>query len=240
MHRRYKIVAEVVAGGGVRLVLEQIAAKLAPGEYVYAHGSLVAARMLRLLFKLGYRAVLVDEHQTEARSLLPRNFEGSDGAVGVLLFVIGEHLGVVHFIDVVAGENKNIFGRIAVNEVDVLIYGVCGVLVPLGALYLLIGGENMHAAVLSVEIPRLTVADIVVELKRLILREHADGVYAGVDAVGKREINDTILSAKRNCRLGELLGQRVQTRALAACQDHCDHFFSHKISPLKISAECHV
>ena len=29
-----------------------------------------------------------------------------------------------------------------------------------------------------------------------------------------------------------------EAAALAACQDHCDHFFCHKISPLKISAEC--
>ena len=180
--------------------------------------------MLRLLFNLGYRAVVVDEHQTEARSLLPRNFEGSDGAVGVLFFVIGEHLGVVHLVDVVAGENKNIFGRVAVDEVDVLIYGVCGVLVPLGALYLLIGGENMHAAVLSVEIPRLTVADIVVELKRLILREHADGVYAGVDAVRQRKVDDPVLAAVRHGGLGDPPRQRVQAAALPSGKQHGDTF----------------
>ena len=180
--------------------------------------------MLRFLFQLGYRAVVVDEHQTEARSLLPRNFEGSDGAVGVLLFVIGEHLGVVHFIDVVAGENKNIFGRIAVDEVDVLIYGVRGVLVPLGALYLLIGGKDMHAAVLSVEIPRLTVADIVVELKRLILREHADGVYAGVDAVRQRKIDYPVLAAVGNGGFCHVLGQNTEPAALTACEQHSDTF----------------
>ena len=35
----------------------------------------------------------------------------------------------------------------------------------------------MHAAESSVQIPRLTVADIFVKHQRLILRKHADGVY---------------------------------------------------------------
>ena len=41
-------------------------------------------------------------------------------------------------------------------------------------------------------------------------------------------------TAERNRRLSQLLGQRVEARTLAASQDHCDHFFCHNCSPLKL------
>ena len=97
----------------------------------------------------------------------------------------------------------------------------------------------MDAAMQTVQVPGLAIADILVQDEGLILGKDTDGINVGVDAVGQREIDDTIFTAERYCRFGELLGQRVQTRALTACQDHCDHFFCHKISPLNILALRH-
>ena len=98
----------------------------------------------------------------------------------------------------VAREHEHIFGVISLDEVDILIDGVRRALIPLGALYLLIGGEDVDSAVCAVEIPRLAVADVVVQLKRLILCEHADGVDAGVDAVGKRKVDYAVFAAVGN------------------------------------------
>ena len=42
----------------------------------------------------------------------------------------------------------------------------------------------MYAAVLAVQIPGLTVAQIVVQFQRLILGQYANGVNTAVDAVG--------------------------------------------------------
>ena len=83
----------------------------------------------------------------------------------------------------VARENRHVFGIISVDKVYVLINSVCGALVPLRALYLLIRRENMNSSLRSVEIPRLTVADIVVKLKRLILGQNTDGRNAGIHTV---------------------------------------------------------
>ena len=124
----------------------------------------------------------------------------------------------------VAGEDKDIFGRIAVDKRYVLIYGVGGVLVPLGALYLLVGREDMHAAVLPVKIPRLAVADIIVELERLILREHADCVDAGVYAVRQRKIDYPVLAAVGDGRLCHIFGQNTEPAALTAGEQHSDTF----------------
>ena len=145
---------------------------------------------------------------------------------------------VILLADLVTGQDDDILGVIAVNEGQVLIDGVGRALVPVRAGGLLVRRQNVNTAVQAVKVPRLAVADVLVQDEGLILGQDAHRVNVRIDTVGQREVDDTILSAKRNCRLGELLGQRVQTRALAACQDHCDHFFSHKISPLKILAEC--
>ena len=59
----------------------------------------------------------------------------------------------------------------------------------------------------------------------LILGQYADGVDAGVDAVGEREVDNSVLAAERNCRLCDLLCQYIESAALAAGQQHCNAFF---------------
>ena len=89
----------------------------------------------------------------------------------------------------------------------------------------------MHAAVQTVQVPGLAVADVFVQYQRLVLGQNTHRVDSRVHAVGKREINDTILSAKRHRRFGKPLGQRIKPRPLAAGQQHCNTFF-HDRSPL--------
>ena len=78
----------------------------------------------------------------------------------------------------------------------------------------------MNTAVGSVQIPRCAVADIVVELKRLILREHTDGIDTGVYTVGKREINNSVLAAVGYGRFCDVLGKDAESAALTACKKH--------------------
>ena len=91
--------------------------------------------------------------------------------------MVFKHLVIIHFIYMVARKHSDIFGIITVDKVYVLIDGVCGTLVPLHTLNLLIRREHVHSAVRTVKVPRLSVAYIIVKLKRLILREHADSRY---------------------------------------------------------------
>ena len=78
----------------------------------------------------------------------------------------------------VARKNENILGIVSFNEIDVLINCVCGALIPFCALYLLIGRENVNASVGTVKVPGLTVADIIVKFKGLLLGKHAYRVNA--------------------------------------------------------------
>ena len=64
---------------------------------------------------------------------LPGDFLGGDGEVGVAVEVAFEEFGVVHVVDVVGGEDQDVFDLFeAVDEVEVLVDGVGGAGVPVG------------------------------------------------------------------------------------------------------------
>ena len=233
------VLAKVVLGVGIGFVLGEVFLQHIPVEDVDTHGSQVGLRVLRLLLELADLVVLVGDHQSEAGSLIPGHFHNSDGELGVLFLMETQEVGVILLANLVAGQDDDVLGIITINEGNVLIDSVGCALVPVRAGSLLIRRQNMDAAMQTVQVPGLAIADILVQDEGLILGKDTDGINVGVNAVGQREIDDTIFTAERYCRFGELLGQRVQTRALTACQDHCDHFFCHKISPLNILALRH-
>ena len=61
------------------------------------------------------------------------------------------------------------------------------------------------------------------------LREHVDAVQPAVDAVRQRDVDQAVLSGHRHGRLGAVLGQRVQTRALTPAKYQGDDVF-HSLS----------
>ena len=140
-----------------------------------------------------------------------------------------EHGGIVHLVNMVAGQDQHVIRVIALDKGDVLIDRVGCALVPFGILALGIGRQDLHAAVRGVQTPRLAVADVLIELQRLILRQDADRIDLGVYAVGKREIDNAVLAAERDGRLGRVFRQNHQTAALTTCQEHGDTTFFLKL-----------
>jgi hypothetical protein len=64
------------------------------------------------------------------------------------------------------------------------------------------------------------------QYERLILRHHADRVYAGANAVCKRKVNYPVFAAKRDSRLRYFLSQRSKTRPPAPGEQHGNAFLS--------------
>ena len=93
----------------------------------------------------------------------------------------------------------------------------------------LIGRQNLGAGVGFVQTPGLAVADVLVELQGLVLGENTYGVDTGIDAVGQRKVDDAVLAAEGDGRLGGFLRQNLQTAALATGQQHGDYTFFLKI-----------
>ena len=94
--------------------------------------------------------VLVSDHQAEAGSFLPVHFHDGHGELRALFLVEAQEVGVVLLADLVTGQDDDVFGIIVVDEADVLVDGVCGALVPVGAVGLLVGGQGVDAAVQTV------------------------------------------------------------------------------------------
>ena len=69
-------------------------------------------RIGRLLDEVGDAARGVDRHDAEARRLHARHLDAADGDVGLRIDVLAQHQLVVHLVDVVAGEDDDVFGAV--------------------------------------------------------------------------------------------------------------------------------
>ena len=224
------VLAKVVGGIGVFLVGDQGVPQHLPVEAVNAHGSVGGLGLGGLFLEFVNGVVGVGIQDTEAGSLRQRDISHGDGAGSLMLFVVGNHIGVVHLVDVVAGENDHVVGVEAVHEVDVLINGVGGAFVPAGFLVVtLIGGQNLRAGMGLVQVPGLSVSDILIQLQRLILGQNTHSVDAGVDTVAQRKIDDTVFAAEGNGRLGGFLRQNLEPTALSAGKQHRNYALFLKI-----------
>ena len=91
-----------------------------PVEAVDAHRGIGGLGNRGLLLKFIDGVVRVGIQDAEAAGLFQGNVAHGDGAGGLVLFVVFHHGGIVHLIDVVAGEDHHIVRIKAIHEVDVL------------------------------------------------------------------------------------------------------------------------
>ena len=67
------------------------------------------------------RSAVVDMHDAEAGRLHPRHLDAADRYIGALLGVLHQHPRVVHLVDVIAGQDDDVFGVVALDDIDVLV-----------------------------------------------------------------------------------------------------------------------
>src|SRR5699024_2806612 len=157
-----------------------------------AHGSQVGLGVFGFFLEFVDAVILIGNHQAEAGRLAPGHFHNSHRELGVLLLVETQEVGVILLADLVAGQDDDVFGVIAVNERDILVDRVGRAFVPVGAGGLLVGRQHVYAAVQAVQVPGLAVADVLIQDQRLILGQDAHRINVGIDAVGEREVDDTV------------------------------------------------
>ena len=221
---RDDVVAEVVLGALVLGVLLQRLDQQVCVEDVDAHGREVRVGLRGLLGELEDLLVLVGRQDAEAGRLLPGHGHDRDGQVRVVALVVVEHLLVVHVVQLVAREDEDVLGVVLLDEAQVLRHGVSGARVP-GATGL--GGvrrQDEQAPVALVQVPGAAGAQVVVQEIRPVLSQDANGVDAGVGAVGQRKVDDAILPAERDGGLGDFLREDAEPAALAAGKKHCNAF----------------
>ena len=172
-------------------------------EDVDAHAGQVALGLARLLVPLHDPARVV--HRQDPHPGRIREGHPADGYrhVGPMATVGGHERLVVHLVDVVAGQHKDCVAGCLPYDIEILEDCVGGASVPLrdaasGDIRL----EHPNAAGVAVQVPRPAHADVVVQGTWVVLGQDDDVVDVRVHAVGQREVDDPVLAAKRNGRLG--------------------------------------
>ena len=146
--------------------------------------------------------------------------ERGEGDVGAGVLMLAKHLAVVHFVDVIAGENEDVLGLLGADGIDVLVDGVGGAHVPVGA-DALHGGQDLdELAELLGDDAGPAFADVAIERESFVLGEDVNAAEIGVDAVGKGDIDDAVLPAKRNGWFGAVAREREKAFACAARQKY--------------------
>ena len=161
-------------------------------------------------------------HDAEGGRFAHRDFQAPYGHVGILLDVLHEHGLVVHFVDMVARQDDDVFGCVALDDVDVLKNGVGGAGVPGSVGDALAGGKDVEAlvALQPEEIPAaLQMTDQAVGL---VLGRHADASDAGIERIRQGKIDNAGFTAEMDRGLGPPLGQFQQAAALTA-GEHIGH-----------------
>ncbi len=151
-----------------------------------------------------------------ADCLLRRDFECSDGRVASGIHVLLEHLLVVHLVDVVAGENDDVARVLASDRIDVLVHGIGRAQVPVRRDAHL-RRQNFDELAETQQL-RPALADVPVERKRFVLRQDEHAPEVAVDAVGERNVDNSVDAAEGYCRLCAVACQRPEPLALSSSQ----------------------
>src|SRR5690349_13851675 len=134
-----------------------------------------------------------------------------------------EKVSIVHAIKMIAGENQQ---RVDAPVSDVrqhLSHGVGSTLKPLRTFGSLLCCEYLDKAIRELR-DAIRLRDVPVERSGVVLRQDERAQDVGVDAIGKRDIDETILAADRHSRFRSLLRKRKETIAGAATENYCQQF----------------
>ncbi len=148
-----------------------------------------------------------------------------DRDVGLALLVSVHELQIIHLVDVIAGQDHDIFGALFFERVDILIDRVGGPLVPVLVDALLRRHDVDELAQLAAQVIAPAEIDVPVEAHRFVLREHQHLAQPAVQAVREREVDDAIGTAEGDGRLRAITRQRLESRTFAPRQDDCQYAF---------------
>ena len=126
-----------------------------------------------------------------------------------LPFMGGDEIGVVHPVQMVAGEDEVVVGWMLAEVPRRLAHGVGRALIPVRVVGRLLGREDLDESA-GEAIEPVGVRDVTVERGRVELRQHEDAADVGVQAAADRNVDEAVLPADRNSRLGTRGGQREE------------------------------
>ena len=177
-HVRNDVLAEIVIALRMRGVLAKQFVHQAGSENVNPHRGQTVLRIVRhrrrlarLLQKALDAVLVVDLHDAEVGAFAQRRGDAADGQIGLVVQVCLDHVAIVHFVNMVAGQDENVFRIGFLDAVNVLVNGVGRALVPVLVDALL---GRQHVDVLLELAAEKTPAggNVAVQAAGLVLGEH--------------------------------------------------------------------
>ena len=130
------------------------------------------------------------------------NFEGGDGDFGAGFDVLLEHLQVIHFVNMIAGKNKNEIRLFGADGINVLVDGVGGSLIPVLRNAHLRGEDFDEFAVAHERGP--AAAHVAIEAERFVLSEDENAAEIAIQAIRESDVNDAVNAAEGDGGLGAI------------------------------------
>ncbi|MNE53224.1 hypothetical protein D3C80_1479360 [compost metagenome] len=159
-HQRNDIFAEVMRGACLLAVLQQMLAQNVPFENIYTHGSQCALRLGGLFIKFINFQVFIRIKDTKAACFLQRNINDRDGAVGVSCFVVLQHSVVVHFVNMIPGQDKHMLRIKLVYKFEIAVNRISRSPVPVASVLPFMRRQHEHSAIFTVQIPVTAYSDV--------------------------------------------------------------------------------
>lgn len=128
-----------------------------------------------------------------------------------------DHLFDVHPVDVVRAKHDDVVRVGVTDQVERLIDGVCGPLVPAGSQALLSGDGRHVGTHQGGEPPRH--GDMPVQGMGFVLGQYRDLGQPRVREIGQDEVDQPVAAPERHRRFGAIGGQRHQPLPLATSED---------------------
>jgi hypothetical protein len=132
--------------------------------------------------------------------------------------VVSKHAAVVHLVDVIAGQDDDVFRRVRLHDVQVLENGVGRAAVPPALVEPLLGWQEVNELVHLALQERPAALQVPEQAVRLVLCGDTDSPDARVQTVGQREVDDAELAAEVDRRLGTAVRELHEPAAAAASQ----------------------
>ena len=157
-------------------------------------------------------------------SFFGSDLDGGEGDVGGGVLVLLHHLAVIHFVDVIAGENEDVLGLLGADGINVLVNRVGRALIPLIA-DALHGRKDFDelSDFAAQDVPAF--ADVAVQRQSFVLGEDVDAAQVGVEAVGESDVDDAIHSTEGDGGLGAIAGERIKALSGATGEKDSESVF---------------
>jgi len=173
----------------------------------------------RLFGEGGDTLICVHLEQAKTGSLAGFDRLHCHGDLGVVLPVSARQGGVIHGVQMIAGQDQYIRCAGSANLEKLLAHGVGGALIPVGAARRLLCRQDLHISVMEI-VEVIGLGDVAMQGDRVELGENRDLVDARIDAVADGYVNQTIFAGDWHRGFGTLFGQRVKSPTHATAQDN--------------------